>query len=369
MISMTFGWNNAMATKAAMLAPGLGGFQEEAGTPDLVTISAAELAAMQFAPLQWPVPGLLPEGLALIGGKPKLGKSFMALDLALSAAGAKLAMGSIVCQPGHVLYCALEDGKRRLQTRIAAMLPAGAPFPERLKLVTDMKRLGEGGEEQLERWLDAHPDARLIIIDTWRCIKPAGDGRKTQYDEDAAGMQRLHAIAKDRPGLCILVVHHTRKQEADDPMDMISGTTGLTGVPDTLLVLARHGDGARLVAVSREMDGYDKALKRNPDTNGWTIIGDAKQLAATAERREILEALQGAPPEGLSSSDVADIVGKSSAAVRRTLARMARAGEVLRPKRGYFTCPNGPNVPNPKAAPDDDWDNETDGTDPMDKED
>ncbi|WP_416909318.1 MAG: AAA family ATPase [Polymorphobacter sp.] len=317
---------------------------------------------MQFAPLQWPVPGLLPEGLALIGGKPKLGKSFMALDLALAVTGAKRAMGIIACQPGHALYCALEDCERRLQTRIAAMMPAGAPFPERLDLVIEMKRLGEGGEEQLERWLDAHPDARLIIIDTWRCIKPASDGRKTGYDEDAAGMQRLHAIAKHRPGLCILVVHHTRKQEADDPMDMISGTTGLTGVPDTLLVLARHGEGARLVAVSREMDGYDKALKRNPDTNGWTIIGDAKQLAATAERQEILEALEGAPAEGLSSRDVADTIGKSEPTVRRTLNRMAKAGEVQRLKRGRFACPNGPNVPKPKAAPNDDWDNGTDET-------
>jgi hypothetical protein len=357
-----FGWNSAMASDLPMIAPGLGGFQHDAGIPDLVTITAAQLAAMQFAPLQWAVPELLPEGLALMAGKPKLGKSFMVLDLALAVAGAKPAMGSIVCQPGNVLYCALEDGRRRLQTRIADMLPKGAAVPERLHLVLDMKRLGMGGEEQLERWLDAKPDARLIIIDTWRCIKPGTDGRKSAYDEDAAGMQRLHAIAKERPGLCILVVHHTRKMEADDPMDMISGTTGLTGVPDTLMVLARHGDGARLVAVSREMEDYDKALKRNRETNGWAIMGDAKQLAATAERQEILEVLQGAPPEGLSSRDVADAVGKPEGTIRRALARMAKAGEVLRPTRGRFTCPNSPKVPNPKGAPDDDWDNETDGT-------
>lgn len=351
-----------MNADPANIAPDLGGRQEEFGTPGLVTFTAAQLGLMQFPPLQWAVPGLLPEGLALMAGKPKLGKSFMVLDLALAVAGAKQALGSIGCQPGAVLYCALEDGQRRLQTRIADMLPRGAAFPERLEIVLEMARLGIGGEEQLERWLDGQPQARLIIIDTWRCIKPGTDGRKTAYDEDAAGMQRLHAIAKHRPGLCILVVHHTRKLEADDPMDMISGTTGLTGVPDTLLVLAKHGEGARLVAVSREMDGYDKALKRNPDTNGWAIIGDAKQLAATAERREILEALQGAPPEGLSSRDVADMVGKPDTTIRRALARMAKAGEVLRPKRGRFSCPNSPNVPNRMEAPHDEWDNGTDGT-------
>lgn len=351
-----------MASEFTMVVPALGGIQEEAGLPDLATITAAQLGAMQFAPLQWAVPDLLPEGLALMAGKPKLGKSFMVLDLALAVAGARLAMGSIACRTGHVLYCALEDGMRRLQTRIADMLPAGTVFPERLDIVLDMARLGAGGEEQLERWLDAHPDTRLIIIDTWRCIKPATDGRKSAYDEDAAGMQRLHTIAKHRSGLCILVVHHTRKMDADDPMDMISGTTGLTGVPDTLLVLARHGEGARVVAVSREMEGYDKALKRNPDTNGWTVIGDAKQLAATAERLEIVDVLQGAPPEGLSSRDVADMVGKSEATVRRTLNRMAKAGEITRLKRGRFTCLNSPIVSNAKGAPDDQWDSGTDGT-------
>jgi hypothetical protein len=351
-----------MAVKPNTIMSELGGAQEDYGPPELETITAAELGEIDFPPLQWAVPELLPEGLALMAGKPKLGKSFMVLDLALAVAGTKLAMGSIACQPGAVLYCALEDGQRRIKHRIADMLAMGVKFPACLHISHRMMRLGEGGEEQLERWLDAHPDARLIIIDTWRCIKPGADGRKSAYDEDAAGMQRLHGIAKEWPGLCILVVHHTRKLDADDPMDTISGTTGLTGVPDTLLVLARHGDGARLVAVSREMEDYDKALKRNRQTKGWAIIGDAKQLAATAERQEIFEALAGAPAEGMSASDVADVVGKRLDTVRRTLSRMAHAGEIIRSGRGRFACPNGPIVPSPKAAPDDDWDNGTDGT-------
>lgn len=358
-----------MASECALIAPELGGGLEEFGVPDLAIFTAAELGVMHFAPLQWAVPGLLPEGLALMAGKPKLGKSFMVLDLALAVAGAQPAMGAIHCQQGDVLYFALEDGKRRLQTRTAEMLAPGAPFPLRLHFTNSMLRLGEGGEEQLQRWLDAHPAARLIIIDTWRCIKPGADGRKSAYDEDAAGMQRLHAIAKERPGLCILVVHHTRKMEADDPMDMISGTTGLTGVPDTLLVLSRHGEGARLTAVSREMEDYDKALKRNRDTKGWTIIGDAKQLAATTERQEILNALHGAPTEGLSSQNVADIVAKNLGTVRRTLNRMAMAGEVTRLQRGRFACPNSPIVPNPKGAPVDERDIGTDGTGLIDDED
>ena len=341
----------------------IGHLVEECRPAELETITAADLAKLQFAPLQWTVPGLLPEGLALIAGKPKLGKSFLALDLALAVSAGSMAMGGIRCQQGAVLYCALEDGRRRLQTRIADMLAPGTQHPENLHLNVSMKRLGEGGDELLERWLDRNPGARLIIIDTWRCIKPSGDGRpKSAYDEDAAGMQRLHAIAKERPGLCILVVHHTRKAEADDPMDMISGTNGLAGVPDTLMVLARHGEGARLVSVSREMDGWDKALKRNPDTHGWTIIGDAKTLAASAERQDILEALQDAPDEGLSASEITAIVNRSHDTVRRTLARMVKADEIRRLKRGRYACPNGPKVPNPKAEPDDEWDNGTDGT-------
>jgi len=203
-----------------------------------------------------------------------------------------------------------------------------------------------------------------VIIDTWRCIKPAASAKASSsaYDEDARGMQVLHAIAKARPGLAILVIHHTRKQEADDVFDTISGTHGLTGVADTLMILGPHGEGVRLSATSRDMEGYEKALKRDAETGGWLLAGEARELAKSSERRVILNALAGAPDDGMSAQDVADLVDKPQSTVRRSLARMVQAGEVRRVSRGRFACPDCPNVPTAMAAGGDDWDNGTDWT-------
>jgi hypothetical protein len=355
-----------MRADDALATVALGGTVETfpSQPPRMVTITAAALDRVYFAPLRFIVPELLPEGLALLAGKPKCGKSYLSMGLALAIASGGVALGTVKVEAGDVLYCALEDGQRRLQDRMRAMLPGGVAFPAGLHFATDLPRIFEGCEDALEGWLDDHPDARLVIIDTWRCIKPAASAKASgsAYDEDARGMQALHAIAKTRPGLAIIVVHHTRKMEADDVFDTISGTHGLTGVADTLMILGPHGEGVRLSATSRDMEGYEKALKRDAETGGWMLAGEARELAKSSERRVILDALAGAPDDGLSAREVSDLCGKKLDTVRRMLTRMAQAGEVAQPRRGRYRCPDCPNVPSARAAGGDDWDNGTDWT-------
>lgn len=300
------------------------------------SLSAVELAGMKFEPLRFIVPGILPEGLTLLAGKPKFGKSFFALDIAVAVASGGVALGAIQCEARDVLYLALEDSHRRLQDRLRKMLPFGEDMPARLILETTAKRVGEGLIEQLTHWLDKHPDAGSIIIDVLRCIKPASTGRMTGYDEDAGTLNDLQRLAASRPGLAVLVIHHTRKMEADDPFDTISGTLGLTGVADTLMVLAKHGDVAKLSAQGRDLDGFEKAMTRNPMTGGWRISGDARELAKTGERQAILDVLIEADGEALTTATIASATGKAKDTTSHLLKRLKDEGMVESPKYGRW---------------------------------
>ena len=299
-----------------------------------VTISANVLAQKHFAELEWAVPGILPEGLAILAGRPKFGKSFLSLQLAIAIAtgeGAKFEVPEL--EAGDVLVCALEDSERRLRDRLRRFHPFGNA-PARLHFATDWPRLGQGGIEAFEAWCDLHPNARLVVIDTWRAIKPPA-GRASAYDEDANAAAPLLDFARRHPGLAVLVVHHVRKSEADDPFDTISGTHGLTGIFDTLMVLGRHGEGAKLVAQGRDLDGYEKALERDRQTGGWIVTGAPVPLAKTGERQELLTVMARAEnPMRLAA--LANAVGKAPDTTHRLLAGLITEGFIHQPGHGLY---------------------------------
>ena len=298
-------------------------------------LSAAALDAMTFDPVRFVVPGILPEGLAILAGKPKFGKSFAVMDMAIAVASGGLAFGKIDCEAGDVLYCALEDGERRLQDRLRKLLPAGhcGEVPDRLFIETVAPRLDDGLIDAIEAWTESHPAARMIVLDTWVHIKPATHGRGSAYDEDAQGLRPLHQFSKRHPGLAVVVIHHTRKLEAEDPFDTISGTHGLTGMADTLMVMARQGDTAKLCGQGRDIEGYEKAIERDTFTGGWRILGDASERAKTSERQAILEELREADGTALSPAQIATATGKQRTNVQHLLSRLRAEG--LIEKVGY----------------------------------
>lgn len=297
-------------------------------------ISARALLQIEFPALRWAIPGLLPEGLSILAGKPKLGKSFLSLQIAVAVStGEGKALGVAGIDAGDVLVCALEDSQRRLKDRLTRMQPFGVPG--HLHFATNWPRIGQGGIEALDAWCNDCPGTRLIILDTWRALKPAGTGRSSAYDEDAIAAAPLLELTKRRPGLAVVVIHHTRKSEADDVFDMISGTHGLTGIFDTLMVLARYGEGARLAAQGRDLEGYEKALERDRHTGGWVVKGDAVALAKTGERQELLDLLVDADaPRSLA--ELAKAVGKKPDTTRRLLKALVDEGSVQQPGHGLY---------------------------------
>ena len=217
----------------------------------LSTFTANELQATDFPPLKFLVEGLITEGLTLLAGKPKMGKSWMALDIAMSVAIGCEALGNRPCEKGVALYCALEDNPRRLRRRMLHNYGDQINWPVDFHFATQMNRLDEGGFEDLEDWISEHQPS-LIILDTLARMKPTSKG-KNEYEADYAALLPLQELA-GKHGISIIVIHHLRKMTGDDPLDMVSGTTGLTGAVDNVLVLDRKSDGVTLYGRGREME-------------------------------------------------------------------------------------------------------------------
>jgi AAA domain len=301
----------------------------------LVTISASALQMVEFPPIQYVVPGYICEGVTILAGKPKIGKSWMALDLALAVAFGGVALGSIQCQAGNVLYCGLEDNRRRLKRRIQQLLP-NAEWPERLDLCTGMKRLNDGGLDSLRQWAESAENPRLIVVDTFACVRPIHSGKESSYEADYAAIGPLQALAGEL-GIAVCVVHHVRKLEAEDPLDTVSGSTGLTGAADSVLVLSRDSQGIVLYGRGRDIDEIETALTFDKVTGRWSVLGEASEVRKSDERKVIIEAL------GEGEMAVADLVaatGMQRNNLDQLLFKMGKAGEIVRSQRGIYGLPS-----------------------------
>lgn len=303
----------------------------------LPTFTARQLQAMEFPPIRWIVEPFVVEGLTIFAGKPKLGKSWLALDVALAVAFGGVALGNIQCEAGRVLYAALEDNPRRLQSRISQLLASDSDWPEGLDLLTGLPRLDDGGMDALNRWADEAGNPRLIVIDTLAKVRPIRSSRDSGYDSDYAALVPLQEFAGER-GIGVILVHHVRKMDSDDPLDTVSGTTGLTGAADTVLVLARDSQGVILHGRGRDIDELELALSHDKTSGRWSILGNAAEVRRSDERTQIIEALSdsGLP---LSPSDIVSQTGMKSENVRFLLHKMMAAGEVAKEGRGRYALP------------------------------
>ena len=215
------------------------------------------------------IEGLLYPGVYLFVGAPKVGKSFLMAQLAYHVSKGLPLWGYEVRQ-GAVLYMALEDDFPRLQGRLYRMF--GEDSAADLHLSVSAKQLNSGLEEQLKRFVREHQGTRLIIIDTLQKIREAG-AEKYSYASDYEVITRLKRFA-DGTGVCLLLVHHTRKQQADDKFDMISGTNGLMGAADGAFLLQkeRRTDSAATLDISgRDLQDQRLYLKRDEERLAWEL--------------------------------------------------------------------------------------------------
>jgi hypothetical protein len=301
-------------------------------------ISATDLKGKQFDPLKYVVPGYIPEGVTIFAGKPKIGKSWLLYDVCLASAADRFVLGEIKPIQGDVLYLALEDSERRLKKRLEKLWPGGA-WPTRLKLAVDWRKADAGGLDDLAEWCDSVAKPVLIVVDTLEKFRPSPKGNAAAYSTDYVAIAGLHKLAHTR-GIAIVVIHHVRKMEADDPFDTVSGTNGLTGAADTILVLKRQAGNVTLHARGRDIEEKDTACQFDKFTCRWTFLGDAQQIQSSSQRAAVIEVLSSASEEGLHISEIMAATERTDRnAVDQLLHKMHRDGELVRLKRGQYTMP------------------------------
>ena len=277
------------------------------------------------------VEGLLYPGVYLFVGAPKVGKSFLMAQLAYHVSMG-LPLWGYEVRRGAVLYLALEDDYPRLQERLYRMF--GVDSAGGLFLSISAHTLGDGLEKQLEGFVQEHPDTRLIIIDTLQKIREAGDERYS-YASDYEVITKLKRFA-DASGVCVLLVHHTRKQQADDRFDKISGTNGLMGAADGAFLLQkeRRTDNAATLDVSgRDLQDQRLYLKKDEERLVWELerretelhkeppdpVLEAVAALVTAER----------PEWNGTATDLADVLGLDIQPNALTKRLNVRAGKLL----------------------------------------
>lgn len=305
------------------------------------SVTAADLQNREFEPIRWAVPDLVPAGLTILAGKPKLGKSWFSLDLAVACAQGTVTLGDRICPAGDVLYAALEDGDRRLKDRLSKVVRVRT-WPARLTFWTEMNRLEDGGLQQLDQWLDEAHQPRLVVVDTFAKARSPKGRDENAYDADYRQAGALKQLA-DHHRVAIIVVHHVRKMEADDPLDAVSGTTGLTGAPDTILVLKRESSGVTLYGRGRDIEEIELAVEFERDVCRWRVLGDAGEVRTTEERKAVLDALLDAG-EPMTPLQIAAVTGCSRGNIRRLVTKMATAGEVTKLKKGLYAHPTQTSV-------------------------
>ncbi|MDI2126951.1 AAA family ATPase [Yinghuangia seranimata] len=296
--------------------------------------TADELMAMDFPEPRWAVPGILSEGVNLLCGPPKVGKSWMSLGLGLSVAAGGVAFESIPVDGGPVLYLALEDTPRRLKTRMGKLLQ-GRSAPPGLTLATQCPPLPEGGTKAIADWLARHPDARMVVIDVFAKVRGNAPPGASAYDADYAAVGHAKRLADDH-AIAVVLVHHVRKAGSDDFLAEVSGTNGLAGAADATLVLRRgrgQADGV-LHVTGRDVDESEYALTLQAETGSWKLLhGRADEHTMGDTRTAILRHVRDNP--GVRPKDIASTLPHLDPdTVRKTCTRMAIDGQIRRDGSG-----------------------------------
>lgn len=314
--------------------------------PKMQTFTAADLQGMEFPPLAWAVPGLMPEGFGILTGAPKVGKSWLVLDLALAVAGGTTALGKVHAgDPRPVLYLALEDGPRRLAGRVRHLIGEEA-WPERLEFRVDMP---DNLSHDLGQWFEEHSDQQpVVILDTLGKVLPPAAPGEGAYQRDYRAGSALKAHVDAHPGSTLIVVHHVNKMPHADWTNSTSGTNGLNGSADWTLNVHRDRNSgeAKIRVTGRDVreDEYAATVTEGRwELNGMDLV-DAAQRAREAAVTEGLGpramevvSIVNEHPEGIGPAQVGRLAELSTEQAGTYLTRALNAGRIAKAGRGKYT--------------------------------
>lgn len=303
-------------------------------------LSANELQKQKLPPINWIVENLLPEGLAVLAGRPKIGKSWMALELAFSVAYGFQSMGLFDAKKHDVFYVPYEDNFRRLQSRINKIMTGGLSktAPQNLYYPQDnfgFPKLNESGIGEIEKILDNNSNIKFIVVDTLgRGIADKRRKDNNMYNADYDLSSALQKLTMERK-ICILLIHHTRKEGAENVFDEISGTTGLTAGFDTMLVLKKTDNKHVLHITGRDVAETEYQLEFDESSCVWKAEQKASEVKMTVEREEIFELIKTYKRE-MRTGEIAETLGKSKSNVSKMLSKMVKDGTLITVRYGVF---------------------------------
>jgi hypothetical protein len=308
----------------------------EGQTDEIVTVTAADLQTRRFSPPKEIMPGLLISGLFLLAGAPKLGKSWLALLLAAAKAMGGEALG-VKMQPSPVLFAGLEDGMRRLQGRLHMMIGGEERWPANLHLADAVSWPWRGTDavDRMRRWHDKHPTSEMMVVDTLARLRPGtGKQRGSAYELDVEFAAPFQTFAIERE-ICVFANVHTRKQNLKyrelDGLEAVSGTLGLPGTADGVLVLqrgrlAKHGD---LLVTGRDIPERKLALEFDPTNGMWSYVGEAEYVEANALRQITIDAMR-EEGQAMTVKQIATATGSKYENTKKLVKGMLEKGQIVR---------------------------------------
>jgi hypothetical protein len=307
------------------------------------TLTGDDLLNMEFPPITWGVPGILPAGITLFGGREKMGKSWLAFSLCIAVSTGGYMLGKMPVEQGDALYLSLEDPDRRLHKRLKRLV-TDSPDLSRLHYATEWETADRGGVEDLDAWLSEHETCRVVAIDTLKRIRSRSSGKRNPYEEDYEAVQPFASLAA-KHNVCIVILHHLNQQaEPHDPFDAFSGSSGLTAAAEGIWLLTRkRGDADAFLMVDGKdiEEPQEMALGWDAATCSWIGKGDAAAYRLHKERREVIELLE-REDEPMGPKDVATALGKDYAATRQLMSRMHNDGLLTQQGYGKYVVAKGP---------------------------
>lgn len=327
------------------------GFNADFLLPPLRVIDSTDIITKQFPDPVWAIPDIIPAGLTLLAGRPKIGKSWLTMQIALAVAIGGHALGAGV-QQGRVLYLALEDSERRLQKRMIAQgWPSEARGAVQFMLHKDFREqieyLNSGGSVRLAKHI-GEEGYRLLVIDTF---SKAFKGDQNDNAEMTAALSPIHEKANALDIACIIIHHHAKPKGADpNPVDDIMGSSAIAGIADTAIGLYKEQGkaGAKLAVTGRDVEEKTLQLKWDAEFFCWQNEGDANELRVTEQRQSILDAL--AALGRAQVTQVAQYINENKGNVHKQLQTLVISGRVCISKSGgnvFYALPDlQPKLPN-----------------------
>ncbi|MCA0241407.1 MAG: AAA family ATPase [Proteobacteria bacterium] len=289
--------------------------------PRFEVLDAAALLKQEIKPVNYCVPGWIPEGLLVLAAAPKVGKSTLILQIAVCKAAGLPFWGADVPK-GKVLMIDLETNERRLRRKLES---AGATSlePGRLLYATDWPR-GMAGINRIAELLDAEPEISLVIVDTLQRFRDSSKGGQNAYAADYDAMAPLQKLCRDRSGLAIVVVHHKRKAASDDPIDSLNGSAAIAGAADGIWIITRKGGDYILNVQARDWERDEDEFRIERDAGQWRLVNGPRFTPNEAAVLKLLEV-----GGGMTGPQLGEALGVHRTSAHERLKRMQARGLIL----------------------------------------